>query len=203
MLTSSMEKQGKTEMKVENFDHSWQIEAWKTLSQGVSLILADGTGRILWTNHNDEDQIGIASYLQAILSAGEIPQQWREAILTAASQARCDGDRIVLLEKLDKSERFLAKFMCFEVNSQRIFGLKVPGPVKLSQSERDDLARATDMSPTEIKVVCLTLNGQTINDISSELGIAVETARTHMRRIYCKLGVGSREALFSAVAILV
>jgi DNA-binding CsgD family transcriptional regulator len=189
-------------MKLENTDHGWQIEAWKTSSQGVSLILADGTGRIFWTNHQDEDQTRAAGYLQAIFSAGEIPQQWQDAILTTASHESSDEDRIVLLEKLDKSERFLAKVTCFEVNSVRIFGIKVPGLVKLSQSARNDLARATDMSPTEIKVVCLTLNGQTINDISSQLGIAVETARTHMRRIYSKLGVNSREALFSAIAIL-
>jgi DNA-binding CsgD family transcriptional regulator len=190
-------------VKIAKVDFSWQIEAWKSSSQGASLILIDTTGRILWTSHDADEQPRAAQHVKAILSSGEIPQQWQVAILATASQIISDVQRIVLLEKFDKSERFLAKFTCFEVGASRIFGLEVPGPVELSQSAREDLARATDMSPTEIKVLCHTLNGQTINDISRQLGITVETARTHMRRIYSKLGVSSRESLFAANAILI
>lgn len=190
-------------MKIEKIDFSWQVEAWKSSSQGSSLILIDMTGRVLWTSHDMEEQPRAAQHVKAILSAGEIPEQWQTAILATASQIVSDAQRIVLLEKIDKTERFLAKFTCFEVGPWRYFGLEIPGPVELSQTAREDLARATDMSPTEIKVLCHTLNGQTINDNSRQLGITVETARTHMRRIYSKLGVNSRESLFAANAVLI
>jgi DNA-binding CsgD family transcriptional regulator len=190
-------------MQLESLALNCQVEAWKSTSQECSLILIDASGRVLWTSHDLEEQPRAATHVKAIMSVGEVPQQWQSAILAIASQAILDTQRIVLLEKFDKSERFLAKFRCFEVGSARIFGLEVPCPVALTQIAREDLARATDMSPTEIKVLCHTLNGQTINDISGQLGITVETARTHMRRIYSKLGVNSRESLFSANAIFI
>jgi DNA-binding CsgD family transcriptional regulator len=189
-------------MMFEKIELSWQIEAWKSSSFGHSLILIDMAGRVLWTNDNDDHVSNGSDHMQAITTDGEIPQQWQAAILATAAQANCDGPRIVMLEKPDKSEHFLAKFTCFDVPTGRVLGLAVPRPVALSQPLRDDLARATKMSPTEIKVLVLTLNGNTINQISARLVITIETARTHMRRIYSKLGVNSREALFSAITVL-
>ena len=41
------------------------------------------------------------------------------------------------------------------------------------------------------------MSGMNAEQISSSLEISLETVRTHIRRIYSKTGVRSREALFA------
>lgn len=188
--------------KIERANESWAVEAWKSSSTGTILFLVDATGRVVWSNLDLEEHPVASVNLKSLVLAGQMPDQWLGAIAIAASQNQIGVKRIVALEKFEKSERLLAHVAAFEVAAGRLFGLEIPSPVELSPIAKGDLARATDMSPSEIKVLCHTLNGQTINDISVNLGITVETARTHMRRIYSKLGVNSRESLFSAAAIL-
>ncbi|MBX9460146.1 MAG: helix-turn-helix transcriptional regulator [Brevundimonas sp.] len=39
--------------------------------------------------------------------------------------------------------------------------------------------------------------GQPASTVAEELGLSIETVRTHIRRIYNKLGISSREQLFA------
>jgi DNA-binding CsgD family transcriptional regulator len=58
-----------------------------------------------------------------------------------------------------------------------------------------DIGLALRLTPSETRVHHSLLNGQT----AGRLAVSVQTARTHVRRIYAKLGVNSREQLFAAV----
>ena len=42
------------------------------------------------------------------------------------------------------------------------------------------------------------LDGMTVDQTAGQLSVSVQTARTHVRRIYAKLGVSNREQLFAA-----
>lgn len=63
-----------------------------------------------------------------------------------------------------------------------------------------DFGRALGLTPTEYKVALRLLDGFRIETVAEDAGIAPATARTHVRNLYVKLGVGSREALFRALA---
>lgn len=52
------------------------------------------------------------------------------------------------------------------------------------------------LTSAEGRVLELLMGGKTAPPIASELGVSVETVRTHIRSLYTKLEVRSREALF-------
>lgn len=53
------------------------------------------------------------------------------------------------------------------------------------------------LTPTEAMVVRELVAGRAVEALAKELAISRETARTHIRRIYTKLAVKSREELFA------
>jgi len=61
----------------------------------------------------------------------------------------------------------------------------------------DDLGGASEshgLSAREAEVMSLIADGQTNGQIAARLFLAEKTVKNHVRRIYSKLGVGSRPA---------
>lgn len=65
--------------------------------------------------------------------------------------------------------------------------------------EIPDLGGLYGLTRTEQKIVTMMLRGQSVTEIAGELHKSVLTVRTHVKRVYSKLGVGSKEQLFSTV----
>lgn len=63
-----------------------------------------------------------------------------------------------------------------------------------------DLGEVFGLTPAETAIVKRFLAGERADGMADALGVAVETVRTHIRRIYAKLGINSREQLFSLVS---
>ena len=63
-----------------------------------------------------------------------------------------------------------------------------------------DFGEALRLTRAETAVVKRILEGAKAEVIAEEQGISVETVRTHIRRMYGKLGVSGREQLFAVVA---
>lgn len=63
-----------------------------------------------------------------------------------------------------------------------------------------DVGAHLHLTPAETRVLLRLLEGSTIEHAADSLFISIQTARTHVRRIYAKLGVKCREQLF-AVAL--
>ena len=59
----------------------------------------------------------------------------------------------------------------------------------------DELARVGGLTPRETEVLALLAQGRSIPYIRDELIISRETAATHAKHIYAKLGVHSRQEL--------
>jgi DNA-binding NarL/FixJ family response regulator len=71
------------------------------------------------------------------------------------------------------------------------------GDVQESPRGHDTSGRAADphaLSAREIEVMSLIADGQTNGEIAAHLFLAEKTVKNHVRRIYSKLGVGSRPA---------
>ncbi len=60
-----------------------------------------------------------------------------------------------------------------------------------------DLKTAFQLTAAEHRVLERMLEGATADEISSAVGLSIETIRTHIRNIYTKVGVASRERLFA------
>ncbi|MEH6665383.1 MAG: helix-turn-helix transcriptional regulator [Brevundimonas sp.] len=63
-----------------------------------------------------------------------------------------------------------------------------------------DFAPYFDLTRSEAAIARRLVGGQTPSDAAEALGLSIETVRTHIRRIYNKLGISSREQLFSVIA---
>lgn len=66
-----------------------------------------------------------------------------------------------------------------------------PGPAEAAAA----LAAAYGLSPREAQVVALLLRGRSGPYISEELGLSKSTVKTHIRHLYAKLGVSSKQEL--------
>ena len=60
-----------------------------------------------------------------------------------------------------------------------------------------DLREAFQLTPSELKILDQMLDGSTADEISSAVGLSIDTVRSHIRNIYTKVGVKSRERLFA------
>ena len=61
---------------------------------------------------------------------------------------------------------------------------------KVTDFERRRLLRRLGMlTPREREVLILVCSGRTHREVAAELGVSVETARRHVRKVYWKLGV--------------
>ena len=61
------------------------------------------------------------------------------------------------------------------------------------------VAQSFGLTSSEFKVVQMLFRGETAQQTAWELGVSVETVRTHIRRLYQELEVSSREALLTQV----
>lgn len=62
-----------------------------------------------------------------------------------------------------------------------------------------DVGAHLRLTPSEVRVLKSLLDGMSVDQTAGQLAVSVQTARTHVRRIYAKLGVSNREQLFATV----
>lgn len=62
-----------------------------------------------------------------------------------------------------------------------------------------DIGMHLRLTPSEVRILRNLLDGLTVEQTAARLSVSVQTARTHVRRIYAKLGVNNREQLFATV----
>lgn len=84
-------------------------------------------------------------------------------------------------------------------DSTAVFGLTIRRAATHRSTPAVDLARVFGLTAAEIRVVRKLLDGLTAEDAAAELTIGIETVRSHIRQIYSKMGVRSREALFQRI----
>lgn len=63
-----------------------------------------------------------------------------------------------------------------------------------------DLERAFGLTPAEHRVLLRMIEGLNAEAIADALDLSIETVRSHIRNLYTKMGVASREAMFARVA---
>lgn len=63
-----------------------------------------------------------------------------------------------------------------------------------------DFGRALGLTASEQKIALRLLDGVKIETAAEDMGITTATARTHVRNLYQKLSISSREALFRLLA---
>jgi len=78
-------------------------------------------------------------------------------------------------------------------------GIQIGDPRSLSDDWLIAIERLFHLTRRQRDVLALLVSGVAAETLADELDITVDTARTHIRTIYQKLGVKSREELFAKV----
>jgi DNA-binding CsgD family transcriptional regulator len=63
-----------------------------------------------------------------------------------------------------------------------------------------DFGPALDLTSAETTLLKRLVDGATVTEAAHDLGVTLETARTHVKRAYAKLGVSSREEMFAKIS---
>lgn len=101
----------------------------------------------------------------------------------------------------DNDDGFLL-FRAREVSrhgGQRFFGIAFHPSEPSAKWHYADLNIAFQLTPSEIKVVEKLAEGHTTDEIASGMRISIATVRSHLKHVYAKLEVTSREGLFSRI----
>ena len=79
------------------------------------------------------------------------------------------------------------------------FGLQILRHAPLSGAWMAALARQFRLTPKQSQILMQMIAGRSAEEAANVMAISVETVRTHVRDVYAKLNVGSREELFARV----
>lgn len=71
------------------------------------------------------------------------------------------------------------------------------GPTSFYWAEFD---KTFSLTPAEAAVAKRIVSGESADAIAENLSVSLDTVRTHIRRVYAKLGINSREQLFATVS---
>jgi DNA-binding CsgD family transcriptional regulator len=115
----------------------------------------------------------------------------------AAFVSRANGKPSTFCLYVDQPEDYIliaAMRLC--APWQHLIGLTLHLASETIEARVEDLKQAFGLTPAEARVANSLLGGKTAEETSEELGVSLETVRTHIKRAYAKLGVSSREGFF-------
>jgi DNA-binding CsgD family transcriptional regulator len=169
--------------------------------RGAKLIL-DGNRRVIWAS---ADATLLASGHSCIsIANGEFGGRTRHSDalvrdLCDDAEHAADGiaDLLVAPEASLCPELFV-RAQSYSVPGDRLILLTIRNLAR-DLDGIPDLGRLYGLTRTEQQVTRMMIQGQSVTEIGSRLNKSVLTVRTHVKRVYSKLGVGTKEQLFSTV----
>jgi len=164
-----------------------------------ALVLDTPDSTLRWANEAGEDFLVEGAALvrmgNRIVAADRSLQAGFNAFLTSS-----DEDGCWLMAAADGPPAFIIRKTTLGApESHRPVMLFAYGPEHRARFLEPDLSPLWRLTPTEGRILRLLCAGHPAERITRLADITIETARTHIRRIYAKMGVGCREELFFAV----
>jgi DNA-binding CsgD family transcriptional regulator len=104
------------------------------------------------------------------------------------------------LSGLDSEEHLLLAATRLQAPWAQLFGVSLRPTGEDLGVRLTDLRQAFGLTPTEGRVTHHLIEGKTADETAEDLGVSLDTVRTHIKRTYAKLGVCSREGLFHKLA---
>jgi len=164
--------------------------------EGRARVLVDAALRVCWMNPAAESLMSGPNSL--LIRNGHIrtrenrfDRQLRELIDGASAQmSTC------CLHDAKAGEHLVLTAVRLSPPSDDMVGLTLLCATDDFPFQLADLHSAFGLTQTESRVAYHLMCGRTAEEASHELGVSLETVRTHIKRAYAKLGVSSREGFF-------
>ena len=174
---------------------------WLVISDNPHLILKADL-RIAWTNRAARSflsQIGLELDPDGNLRSTKIPRRKLDAFRAAVAEAIAvaDGwpDNIHVVPFCEHTATALHLYRLVASDDVVFGGAIITKGLDSVMIERR--LEEFSLTETEKRIVLSLMNGLTVSDISKRTGSTLLTVRTHIKRIYEKMGVNSREKLFA------
>ncbi|GAA0728901.1 helix-turn-helix transcriptional regulator [Sphingomonas japonica] len=170
--------------------------AWLGADSRPRLIVAADL-QVLWSNRPASQQLGD--------DAGVVLRDGALAFASATAQRDFTDFIEALGEELgtvsipypDRSAHLLFRGRRIGVDGRSAACLEFTRDTAGFMANYSDIDRVFSLTRAEHRIVVGLLNGRTASQLATDLLISVDTVRTHVRRIYSKVGVRSREEMFS------
>jgi DNA-binding CsgD family transcriptional regulator len=125
--------------------------------------------------------------LEQFLKAGRCAQSSEQLLIRAECRAR-KAPLWILVTPLHS-----AGDLYYEV--------AIHDPLRARQVSASDLRRWYELTPTEARLLARMSAGASLREVAKEMDITLNTARSHLKRLFAKCGVRSQAALLQLVAL--
>lgn len=171
------------------------VTAWMEREQRARVLVDDGL-RVLWMSASAGKLMSGPNSL--LIRNGHIrtrenrfDQQLRELIHGArARTSTC------CLHDAKTNEHLVLTALRLSASPDDMVGLSLLRASDDFPFDLADLHSAFGFTQTEARVAYCLMGGRTAGETADDLGVSLETVRTHIKRAYAKLGVSSREGFF-------
>lgn len=169
-------------------------------SDSLCRILVTSGLTVMWTNSAGAAALLRGAHLTTLdgrLATSDAAQQPEFAQFV---EAACCEPSCWALRKPDDDGYVVFNAQRLGDDGGRLIGLTFRMDVPESDATRyRGLGEAFGLTNAESKVLARLLDGRMAEEAAIDLGVGIETIRSHIRQIYGKLAVRSREAMFRQV----
>jgi DNA-binding CsgD family transcriptional regulator len=182
------------------------------LSAGMCLV--DAGGRIVHANAACHFILDAGDFLSTVggrlvASDAKIDQALRELFAAAGSGDAAIGIRgIALPLKAQDGSAYVAHVLPLTSGARRLAGIAYSATAALFickvamqiRSPPEIIARAYNLTPTELRVLMAIVEVGGVPEVAIALGVAESTVKTHLGRLFVKTGAGRQADLVKIVA---
>lgn len=208
-------------LRAADFRLASSLAALDLLAQGV--VLFDGKGRVFHANRraheifelerDGEGGLALQAHLgqrDRLLVRSPAEQSLLDATIQAAlspaARAAPHFSSALVLRSAAGRPGYSLNFSALPAGNEFGHGADVPraiafigDPCARIEPDLESLRQRFGLTPTEVRVARQALDGESVAMVAEALGLSVNTAKTHLRRIYDKTGTGSRALLLRLV----
>jgi DNA-binding CsgD family transcriptional regulator/PAS domain-containing protein len=191
---------------------TWRLAASSTRDEAKSsaldqidhgVVLVDGGGRVLFTNHAADQIIahddGLSLAARGLRAKSAADTRRMEALIAEALRGAAGGTMRVARPSLAEPWLVLVAPVrsrgLWSVNGGAAAAIFITDPERAPMPTHRMLRDLFELTPTEAKVARSIVAGNDVPDAARELRISTNTVHTHLRRIFRKLGVGRQADL--------
>lgn len=165
-------------------------------AERAAKLLIDETLRVLWANSTALKWFQARDCLSMV--AGQLSLGRSDSALKALLK-RMDvtGAGLCLPVQGSRAHMILCAKRVSKLTDDPIFGLTARRTDEIAPAEMVGVLEVFRLTPSEFGVLKLLVAGFPAQQVADEQGTSIETVRTHIRRLYAKMDVSSREELLS------
>jgi DNA-binding CsgD family transcriptional regulator/PAS domain-containing protein len=183
-------------------------------SVGAGVFLVDASARVVHANTAGQAMLAAGDFLRLAgdrLAAGDpgIDQSLRDVLIAAGNGDAAIGIKGIALPLIARDgERYVAHVLSLRSGARRRAGIATSAAAVLTvhrtaleiPSPPEAIARAYELTPTELRVLLAIVEIGGAPEVAEALGIGDSTVRTHLARLYEKTDTKRQADLVKLVA---